>query len=160
MAKTTKPERKAFERLDEAARAAKKAEKAAKDLSGKRAKKVAALAEAAREVAETGAKKVRKHPKRVRAKAEDAVEALEKAAKKARAKAERDAEAPRAEAEALAAVRGLPKDDAPQAPAVAAPADGELAGLTVAQLRERARATGRPGYSRLTKAGLIEFLGG
>lgn len=35
---------------------------------------------------------------------------------------------------------------------------GDLSRLTVAQLRERARLEGRTGYSRLTKAQLIEML--
>ncbi|KXC05800.1 hypothetical protein MhomT_09375 [Microbacterium hominis] len=34
----------------------------------------------------------------------------------------------------------------------------ELAALTVAQLRDRARTDGRSGYSRLTKAQLIDLL--
>ncbi|WP_454141224.1 hypothetical protein [Microbacterium lacticum] len=37
-------------------------------------------------------------------------------------------------------------------------ADASLAELTVAQLRARARETGRTGYSRLTKAQLIDLL--
>ena len=38
------------------------------------------------------------------------------------------------------------------------PVESDLTTLTVVQLRERARAAGRTGYSRLSKAQLIAFL--
>ena len=38
------------------------------------------------------------------------------------------------------------------------PATDDISALTVVQLRERAKAAGRSGYSRLTKAQLVELL--
>lgn len=145
MAKPTKSERKALDALTDAAGAAKTARKVAKDLSDEPAKSLRKAAEKAKDVAETSKKQVRKHPKQVRKRAEQATNRVLQATE-----------------QALATTEQKVHEEAAQEPAdVAAPAPEpteDLALLTVAQLHERARSQGRVGFSRLSKAELVEFL--
>lgn len=63
-----------------------------------------------------------------------------------------------ASAEPAAAETLTPEPERAPEPTASTPPQDALAALTVAQLRERARATGATGHSRLTKAQLIALL--
>lgn len=145
MPKPTKAERKALDALNDAAGAAKTARKVAKDLSGESAKSLRKAAQKAKDVADTSHKAVRKEPKQVRKRAEKVTHRVLQATE-----------------EALATTEQKVHEDAAQEPAdvvVPAPEPAEdLTLLTVAQLRDRARSQGRVGFSRLSKAELVEFL--
>ncbi len=200
MAKTTKPERRALEAMEDAAAAAKIAKRAAKDLPRKIAKSVKDAAADARDAADVSKKQVRKNPRKVEKRAAKATNAAlaatDDAIAKAEKRAEKKADAERAAAEKAAEKKAAEKkaaekkaaekkkhaaaapsrtnstdpaeSDAPATvqPAepvasveiVQAPAADDLSSLTVAALRDRAKAEGRTGYSRFTKAQLVELL--
>lgn len=145
MAKTTKAERKAFDALDEAAAAAKTAKKVAADLPAESSGAVRIAAKKAKDAAKTSKKAVRKHPRKVRRRAEKATEQALTATEAAIAGTEQQAHEDAAQEPTDAVV---PTPDQPE----------ELALLTVAALRKRAKSQGRVGYSRLSKARLVEFL--
>ncbi len=148
MAKTTKSQRQALHALDDAAGAAKTARKVAKDLTADQARELQKAAATAKKLADTSKKTARKHPKKTRRRAEKATDRVLRATEQALAGTERQSHED--------AVQESTEAVAPAATAATGP--DELSLLTVAQLRDRARSQGRVGYSRLSKADLIEFL--
>jgi hypothetical protein len=178
MSKTTKPERRAIAALEDATAAAKFAKQVAKTLDGKQGKKLRAAADEAKSAADVSKKAIRRRPKKVAKRAEKAADialaatetALSREQKKAAAKAEKAAakvtkgarkkdaakkDASPEPAESVSAF-GPAADEHSLEPAETTPTD--LDTLTVAALRDRARDEGRTGYSRLTKAQLVELL--
>jgi hypothetical protein len=179
MSKTTKPERRAIAALEDATAAAKFAKQVAKTLDGKQGKKLRAAADEAKSAADVSKKAIRRRPKKVAKRAEKAADialaatetALSREQKKAAAKAEKAA----AKVTKGARKKDAAKKDASHEPAESVSAFGpaadehslepaettpptDLDTLTVAALRDRARDEGRTGYSRLTKAQLVELL--
>jgi hypothetical protein len=145
MAKTSSSARSALDAIAVAADAATLAEHAARSLSGKDAKKVTALVDVARALSDVEAKTVRKNAEKYERKADEVIGELLRETARSIAKAERKrAAAPLAAAPEIAAPIALP-----------APALGEL---TVVELRARARAAGRTGYTRMRKADLVALL--
>jgi len=186
MAKPTKSQRKALAAMDDAARAATHGERVAKKLAKRPAKKIRALVSDARDASDVSKKALRRKPKRVAKRARKATtrllvatdKAIDRVEKKAARRADerrmaKDAQRMKAEfadpadfvtlnkAASRSAAADLEPVLSPDAildpPMEAEPAE-DLSALTVAQLRRRAGDAGKTGYSRLTKAQLIDLL--
>lgn len=145
MAKSTKAEKAAQAAVAAAAAAAKDAKRLGKeigdDLPKKHVKRLRARADEAKDAAKVSKKKLSRHPRRVEKAASEATARLDKTSAKVTAK----------HAAALSARQETAGD-------ATAPSPDQLSSLTVVELRARARAEGRSGYSRLRKAQLVDLL--
>ncbi len=155
--KVAKKANRAEERVRKATRAAvAKAEKKAR-LRAEAERAAAEAAKAAEDAASRAAEA--KALKKAAAKAERAAAKAEQQALEADRVLEAELTSGETGTDAATAVEAEPAvADAPGEHAAAATGSSDLNALTVAQLRERARAAGRTGYSRLTKAELITLL--
>lgn len=167
MGNSSPHERRALEALEDVAAAGKTAKKAAKTVGPKRAKTLRELAAEAKDVAATPIREARKHPKRVaKVASATAVKVVEATTKVLRAQAEKDSRKSAKHAPIEPPVVDPVIDEAPDievpstatAPPAASAEHPDLTSMTVAALRDRARAEGRTGYSRMTKAELLELL--
>ena len=139
--------------LDAASTAAKDAKRAAKGLPKADARELQSLAAEAKNASAPSKKKIRRKPTKVVATAIAAVARIAKALGRAESRAEAGAGAPEKKPATTK------KSSSPQAATPSKPkAESDLSSLTVAQLKERAAAAGHTGYSRYTKAQLIELL--
>lgn len=154
MAKATKNTKATEAALDAAAESAKDAKKLAKSAPKKDAKKLRSLAEEAKDAASASKKAVKRTPKKVVNRAIAAVAGIAKAI--GRVESRRTAAAGSEGGKATAAKK-TPSPTKSSATTRALSAD-DLSSLTVAELKERAQKAGHTGYSRKTKAQLIELL--
>ena len=157
MANSKNFERKAHEILDEAAQAAAATTKAVKELSQTSARKIRDLAVDVKDAAVTRGPEV----------ASKAAEVAENAAAVTTAAFARIGETAKDYIEKASAVLpvgatpgasdqpAIPESNVTTSKTSPKPEPEDLAALTVAQLRDRARAEGKSGYSRLNKAQLI-----